>query len=107
MAGEADMTDDGKGVIPTHTLAQNIAVAIAKHGSTSAAIDAAEAIAVRILVEEHDGSDAWAASYIPRVRTLPHMGDCPHARAWMRGPVTCDACVYDELMTKAWKDIGN
>lgn len=74
--------------------------------SWQAIIDTVEAEAVNILVAEdgHDSRD-WAAGYFPLIRNLAHSGDCSECRSWMRAPITCDACVYDEYMAKAWESL--
>jgi hypothetical protein len=44
----------------------------------------------------------WCINFIHEAGQLPHGGDCPVCRAWLTAPITCDACVYDEYMLKAW-----
>lgn len=79
---------------------------VKRFGSVDAGVRAAEAIAVRLLVDEHDSSQEWATGYIAEARGICHMGDCEQARPWCVGPVTCSACVYDELMGRAWQELG-
>jgi hypothetical protein len=65
-------------------------------------IEEVELIAVEIMVDEDIGSREWVSGYIPRVGRLPHGGDCSLCRSWLTAPITCDACVYDRYMLKAW-----
>lgn len=71
--------------------------------SIDMAIDAAEKIAVDILMEDSESSWDWAAATIRRERDKAHGGDCAKARSWMIAPITCMACVYDDAMLKAWQ----
>lgn len=44
-----------------------------------------------------------AREFLKMIRNEVHAGDCGEARSWLRAPITCDACIYDEYMVKAWK----
>jgi hypothetical protein len=70
-------------------------------GTWDAAIAEAESNAIRLLCED-DSSEQWASDYIRRAARSPHAGDCSIAPVWHRAPITCDACVYEEYMLKAW-----
>ena len=86
-------------------------------GSWNAVISHAEQIAAEIFAEDEarpnefkEGWVKWALKYFEDVRHMAHYGDCDIARSWMFAPWTCDACVYDEYMVKAFakmkQDLG-
>lgn len=79
---------------------------VERFGSMDAAIAAAERQAALILQKDQDSGPDWAARYIQAARHERHMGDCAKARWWDRAPVTCAACVYDEMMERAWRELG-
>lgn len=79
---------------------------VERFGSIGAAISAAERMAVLFLVEDDDNSPEWATQYMQKAREERHLGDCAKARWWEQGPMTCLACVYDEFMERAWRDLG-
>jgi hypothetical protein len=81
---------------------------VKKFGSISAAIDHAQTIATRLIAENEDGSTSieWATMYIKTISNLVHAGDCNVCRSWLKAPITCHACVYDEFMLKAWNQMG-
>lgn len=63
-----------------------------------------ELIAAEIMAAEDSGGDLdWNIEFIKRAGQEPHEGDCGQCRKWLIAPVTCDACVYDEYMLKAWE----
>lgn len=74
--------------------------------SWSDIIQAVEDEAVKILVsEEEDGDAVWATEYFATTRDEAHAGDCGECRIWLRAPISCDACIYDEYMAKAWEKL--
>lgn len=81
-----------------------------KTGDWGNTIREIELLAAEIMVKEGnelDPSDTgcsieWAAKYIRKAGQEPHQGDCHLCRSWLTAPITCDACVYDEYMLKAW-----
>lgn len=63
-----------------------------------------ELIAAEIMIAEEDGTGLdWHHHFIIEAGRQPHSGDCSQCRSWLTGPITCDACVYDEYMAKAWE----
>ena len=79
---------------------------VERFGSMQAAIAEAERLAALFLQQDQEGGPDWATSYIQAARHERHMGDCDKARWWDRAPVTCAACVYDEMMQRAWRELG-
>ncbi len=74
-----------------------------KTGDWGATIAEIEKIAAEIMVKEEMGGDfEWCHNYVLRSAQQPHSGDCGICRSWLTAPITCDACVYDEYMLKAW-----
>lgn len=74
-----------------------------KTGDWSRTIAEVELIAAELMVAEQPamGLD-WCHNYVKRSGAEPHQGDCSVCRSWLTAPITCDACVYDEYMLKAW-----
>jgi hypothetical protein len=67
-------------------------------------IDEVELIAAEILQkDQEDGSIEWSLGFIQRAGKMPHNGDCGLCRSWLTAPITCEPCVYDEFMLKAWE----
>lgn len=67
-----------------------------------------ELIAAEIMLKEEttwdqgDGNLDWMLNFVREAGRTPHGGDCSQCRSWLTAPITCDACVYDEYMLKAW-----
>lgn len=67
-----------------------------------------EHIAAEMLAANEDEDETetlcleFYQKYLERVRDATHSGDCGICRSWDTAPITCDACVYDEYMLKAW-----
>jgi hypothetical protein len=68
----------------------------------TATIAEIEKIAAEIMVEEDIGEWDFCFDLIQSAGKRPHAGDCGLCRSWLTAPITCDACVYDEYMLKAW-----
>ncbi len=68
-----------------------------------ATIREVELIAAEIMVKEGIADIDWTLGYLRRSGQEPHQGDCSICRSWLTAPITCDACVYDEYMLKAWE----
>lgn len=78
--------------------------AIGKYGdgSMEAIITHAEKIAVDLLMEYDPGhSREFVETQLDR--SCRHFGDCKKARSWEQPPMTCDACIYDEFILKAFE----
>ena len=79
-----------------------------KTGDWSATIREVELIAAELMLKHEKGwkQDAenleWFLNFVREAGQLPHAGDCRICRSWLTAPITCDACVYDEYMLKAW-----
>jgi hypothetical protein len=72
-------------------------------GSWNAVIEHAEKVAIELMADDEDGDALdWAKGFLLEARHKPHAGDCRECRSWLTVPITCDACVYDKYMTKAW-----
>ena len=69
----------------------------------TATVREVELIAAEIAMNDDEGSSIdWYVDFIRIAGCLPHGGDCGLCRSWDTAPITCDACVYDEYMLKAW-----
>ena len=79
--------------------------AIKHYGGIGPAVDAVQKRATELLRTDQDSSPEWAESFMAKVATERHMGDCGLARSWEVGPVTCSACIYDEFMLLAWQEL--
>lgn len=81
-----------------------------KTGNWGNTIREIELIAAEIMVREGRELDPpdvactleFATTYIEKAGWAPHSGDCSVCRSWLTAPITCDACVYDKYMMKAW-----
>lgn len=67
-----------------------------------------ELIAAEIMLKEEKSWDQnkenldWMVNFIRNAGDGPHSGGCSICRSWLTAPMTCDACVYDKYMIKAW-----
>lgn len=68
-----------------------------------------ELIAAEIMLKEEKSWDQnnkanldWMVNFIRDAGSGPHSGGCNICRSWLTAPMTCDACIYDEYMLKAW-----
>lgn len=52
--------------------------------------------------KQDDENLEWCINFIRGAGERPHGGDCSVCRSWLTAPITCDACIYDEYMLKAW-----
>jgi hypothetical protein len=85
----------------------HVGFAIKHCGGIGPAREEAHRRAVQLLREDEESSPEWAESFMRHARDVIHQGDCPLARTWLRAPITCSACVYDEYMLKAWQQMRN
>lgn len=84
--------------------------AIEHYGRMGSAIEAAEAVAVWLLASNEAQSElgetgteyeSYYRKFVQRAKQSRHWGDCPVAPSWLVAPITCEACVYEEYVTKA------